>query len=45
MTTTKTQSDSVTSDLIDRYHQMADKLLGNELSVEDLAVNNNNLQM
>lgn len=45
MTATKIQSDSVTSDLIDRYRQISDKLLGNELSVEDLAVNNNELQM
>lgn len=45
MTTMKTKSDNITSDLIDCYHQMADKLLGNELSVEDLAVNNSDLQM
>lgn len=39
------QSDNITSNLIDHYRQISDKLLGNELSVEDLAVNTDDLQM
>lgn len=45
MTATTIQSENITSDLIDHYRQISDKLLGNELSVEDLAVNTNDLQM
>ena len=45
MTATMIQSDNITSNLIDHYRQISDKLLGNELSVEDLAVNTNDLQM
>ena len=45
MTATTIQSDNITSNLIDHYRQISDKLLGNELSVEDLAVNTNDLQM
>ena len=45
MSTMVIASDNTTSDLIDRYRQISDKLLGNELSVDDLNVNSETLQM
>jgi hypothetical protein len=45
MSTMVITSDNTTSDLIDRYRQISDKLLGNELSVDDLNTNDETLQM
>lgn len=45
MSTMIVASDNTTSDLIDRYRQISDKLLGNELSVDDLNTNDETLQM
>lgn len=45
MSTMIVASDNNTSDLIDRYRQISDKLLGNELSVDDLNTNDETLQM
>lgn len=45
MSTMTIASDNATSDLIDRYRQISDKLLGNELSFDDLNTNNETLQM
>ena len=39
------KSDDFTNNLVDRYHQIADTLLGNELSVEDLQIDAHALQM
>ena len=39
------KSDDFTNNLVDRYHQIADTLLGNELSVEDLQIDTHALQM
>lgn len=45
MASTIAKSDDFTNNLVDRYHQIADTLLGNELSVEDLQIDTHALQM
>lgn len=45
MDSTIAKSDDFTNNLTNRYHQIADKLLGNELSVEDLQIDTDTLQM
>lgn len=45
MASTIAKSDDFTDNLTNRYHQIADKLLDNELSVEDLQIDINTLQM
>ena len=45
MASTIAKSNDFTDNLTNRYHQIADKLLDNELSVEDLQIDINTLQM